>query len=103
MCLCNKGFARNENGECVPDGECIIVRLNSGNFGIFDPSELMLKSHSSVCRAFQDIQIDTKIVIIPWDFQLLNKFLNFCVGDCVGGHPGWPMTAGRRPGIHGPK
>ena len=25
MCLCNKGFARNENGECVPDGECISV------------------------------------------------------------------------------
>lgn len=25
MCLCNKGFARNENGECVPDGECILI------------------------------------------------------------------------------
>ena len=25
MCLCNEGFARNENGECIPDGECVIV------------------------------------------------------------------------------
>ena len=64
----------------------MISRLNSGISGIFDPNELMLKSHSSVFRAFQIIQNDTKIVIIPWDFQLLNTFFNFCVGDCVGGH-----------------
>lgn len=25
MCLCDKGFARNENGDCVPDGECILI------------------------------------------------------------------------------
>ena len=52
----------------------------------------MFKPRSSVCRAFQIIQNDTKIVIIPWYFQFLSKFLNFCVGDYVGGHRGAKLS-----------
>ena len=40
--------------------------------------------NSSVCRAFEIIQNDTKIVTIPWGSTVKNKFWDFCVGDYVG-------------------
>ena len=61
-------------------------RLNSGNFGIFQPSKLILNRNGSVCRAFKIIQNGTKIVTISWGTKVEILFLNFCVGETVGVH-----------------
>ena len=59
--------------------------LNSGNFGIFNPSESIFVLNGSGCRAFEIIANDIKIGTIPWDFKLENPCFNFCVGENVGG------------------
>ena len=64
----------------------IIYRLNSGNFGIFLPNESILILKSSVCRAFEIIRDDIKIITFPWGFKVENPCFNFCVGVYVGGH-----------------
>ena len=69
-----------------------MYRLNSGNFRIFQIGESILNPHGSACKAFQIIQNDTKIDIVPWGFQLVNKLLNCCVGDYVGGHRGAKLS-----------
>ena len=58
--------------------------LNSVNFRIFWPKESILNLHSSVCKTFEIIKIDSEMVPIPWDSQRFNQFYDFCVGDCVG-------------------
>ena len=63
-----------------------MVRLNSGKFAIFYPSESILILNSSVCRALKIIMNDIKVGEIPWDFKVKNPGFKFCVGDCVGGY-----------------
>ena len=42
--------------------DCHIIRLNSGDFRIFEPIKLILNRNGSVCRAFKIIENGTKIV-----------------------------------------
>ena len=51
-----------------------MIRLNSKNFRIFYPSESILKSQSSVCRAFKNILIDTKIATLAWGSKMRVQF-----------------------------
>ena len=64
-----------------------IDRLNSGNFGVIYFAEPIINLDGSVCRAWKIISNDTKISIIPWEPDIKNSFLNFCVGVWVGGQP----------------
>ena len=59
----------------------VIDWLNSGNFGIFQPSESILILNSSACRTLKTIQNDIKVGTIPWDLKVENPCLNFCVGE----------------------
>ena len=68
--------------------DSVIHRLNSGNFGIFEPHKLILNLKGSVCRTFKIIKNDTKIVSISWGTKVEIPFLNFCVGETVGVHHG---------------
>ena len=51
-------------------------QLNSGYSGNFDPSEWI----RTACRAFQVNQNDTKMAIIPWDFQAEKSFFKLSRG-----------------------
>ena len=64
-----------------------IGRLNSGNFRIFDFTDLIMNLDSLVCKAWKIISIDTKISMIPWESDIKNWFWNICVGVWVSGQP----------------
>ena len=65
----------------------IIIRLNSGNFGIFDFTEPIINLDCPVCRAWKIVSNGTKICRILWESDFENSFWNFCVGVWVGGQP----------------
>ena len=64
-----------------------MVRLNSGNFGIFDFTVSIVNLDSLVGRAWKIISIDTKISMIPWKTDTKKPFSRFCVGVWVSGQP----------------
>ena len=61
-------------------------RLNSGDFGIFYPSEFIFNLNNSACRTFEIISNDTKIIAYSLNFRAENPCFNFCVGESVGVH-----------------
>ena len=64
-----------------------MVRLNSGNFGIFDFTDLTINLDSLVRRAWKIISIGTKISMIPWETDTKKSFWKFCVDVLVGRQP----------------
>ena len=62
----------------------IIVRLNSGIFMIFEPSERNLNLNASVSRASKIIPDDSKLEPISWELVFGNPVFNFCLGVGVG-------------------
>ena len=62
-----------------------MVRLNSGNFGIFQLSFWNLSLNSSDCRASKIIQKDTKLETISLELNAENPLFNICVGVWVRG------------------
>ena len=63
----------------LEDFKCI-VRLNSGNFRTFEPSEWILNLNSSNYRAPNIIFNETELERVFWKLRIENTLFNFCVG-----------------------